>query len=332
MRPYTKYDSGPDTDRLKAAVSIVTVIGETVHLRRVGRQFIANCPFHLEKTPSFRVYPEQPGRAGHFHCYGCGAHGDVFDWLRLARGLSFRGALEYLGGNPNASSGTTRTGYFQCHEPMHSDDCGVDHRDDGETNRRREDASRIWREAVDPHGTPAEVYLAHRGVRLPDAPVLRFHGRCPRKSDALPAMVALMTDALGGAPTGVHRTYLLPDGSGKAKVQPAKMMLGTAGVIRLVDDEEIGIGLGLAEGIESGLACIQVIGWGPVWAAASAGAIRKFPVIAATTLNIFCDHDAAGLSAARDCAARWVAAGAEVLIHMPPTSEDWNDAVKRIAV
>ena len=60
-------------------------------------------------------------------------------------------------------------------------------------------------------------------------------------------MVALMADALTGQPCGVHRTFLQPDGAGKALVDKAKMMLGNAGIIRLVDKEEIARGLGLAE-------------------------------------------------------------------------------------
>jgi hypothetical protein len=144
-------------------------------------------------------------------------------------------------------------------------------------------------------------------------------------------MVALMTDAETGEPVGVHRTFLRPDGSGKAPVAKPKMMLGNAGIVRLVDDSEIGIGLGLAEGIETALSVTQTIGWGPVWAAGSAGSIRTFPFLRATTLNLFSDGDAVGLAAARDCATRWIAAGSEALIHLPPDGQDWNDAARRLA-
>ena len=61
-----------------------------------------------------------------------------------------------------------------------------------------------------------------------------------------------------------------------------------------------------------------------MWAATHRGAIRAFPVLPATTLNVFADHEAAGLTAARECAARWARTGSEVLIHVPPEGEDWQ--------
>jgi hypothetical protein len=136
-------------------------------------------------------------------------------------------------------------------------------------------------------------------------------------------MVALMTDAITGAPVGVHRTFLRPDGSGKADGQ-AKMMLGAAGVVRLAEPE--GEGLGLAEGIETALSAMQLIGWGPVWAACSSGGIETFPVLQRRALTIFADGDAAGQKAARSCLRRWSESGSEALIHVAPHGMDWNDA------
>jgi CHC2-type zinc finger protein/Toprim domain-containing protein len=299
------------TRQLKATTSIALVIGETLSLKRDGRFYVALCPFHGEKTPSFHVYPD------HFHCFGCGAHGDVIDWLIRARRMTFAEAVLHLAG------GTHRRHRAVSSLPLPMDAA--------ENTGHVELARRIWCDAVDPRGTATETYLHRRGVRLPDAPVIRFHPRCPRKDGPLPAMVALMTDPVTGEPRGVHRTFLLSDGSGKARVAKPKMMLGRSGVVRLVDLDEISIGLGLTEGIETALTVMQRIGWGPVWAATSAGAIASFPALRVTTLNIFADHDPAGLTAARDCAARWNGAGAEVLIHTPPPGEDWADAARRLA-
>ena len=153
-------------------------------------------------------------------------------------------------------------------------------------------------------------------------------------------MVALMTDALTGQPVGVHRTFLLPDGSGKApttargkvKLRP-KMVLGHWGVICLTPDDQIGRGLAIAEGIENALTASQLIGWGPVWAAGCRGGIANFPVLTwLDSITVFADanDDGVGLKAARECAARWMDARREARIYIPPTGKDWNDAALRL--
>ncbi len=198
----------------------------------------------------------------------------------------------------------------------------------------------IWSTGRPAAESPVERYLASRGLELPAGAPLRFHAACPRGAEALPAMLALMVDPETGKPCGVHRTYLQPDGSGKADVSPAKMMLGDAGVMRLVPDEEVATGLGIAEGIETSLAIMQHTGWAPVWATGSAGGIARFPVLAGIeALTIWADHDLVnpktgkrpGLDAADKCAARWYAAGRTVTIQSPPEGTDWLDALGRAA-
>lgn len=80
-------------DELKAGVTLSAIIGESLPLKRAGREFEALCPFHSEKTPSFKVNDKD----GFYHCFGCGAHGDVFDWLRNRQGMSSLEAAEHLG-------------------------------------------------------------------------------------------------------------------------------------------------------------------------------------------------------------------------------------------
>jgi len=70
--------------------------GEGITIRRRGRDFWAPCPFHGEKTPSFKVSPERQS----FYCFSCGGHGDVVDFIQRLRGLSYRQALGYLGMKP----------------------------------------------------------------------------------------------------------------------------------------------------------------------------------------------------------------------------------------
>ncbi|WP_052213571.1 toprim domain-containing protein [Belnapia sp. F-4-1] len=196
-------------------------------------------------------------------------------------------------------------------------------------------AQRLWCEAVaaDAPGSLAPAYLAARGVALEAGAPLRFHPHCPRGAERWPAMLALMTDPATGEACGVHRTFLARDGSGKAPgALPAKMMAGRAGVVRLVPDEEVTGGLGLAEGIETALSVMQGFSWRPVWAATSAGMIRTLPVLPGIdALTIFADADGAGITAAAGCAARWMEAGAEARIVAAPAGQDFNDALRERA-
>lgn len=195
-------------------------------------------------------------------------------------------------------------------------------------------ARTIWREAQPARGTLVETYLISRRVWLPaDAPI-RFHPeawRNPKFGPRGPAMIALMTNPATGEPCGAHVTYLRPDGSGKAEGERQKIMLGAAGCIRLVPDEEVTIGLGIAEGIETSLSVMLRYGWSPVWAATSAGAIARFPVLPGIeALTIFADRDAAGAVAAERCAARWTEAGREVQI-VDSLIDDFNTMIREPA-
>lgn len=70
---------------VKERVDAVDVFGRRVTLRRSGAAFVAQCPFHEDRSPSFRVYPQQ----ARFHCFGCGASGDVFEFLQRLDGKPF---------------------------------------------------------------------------------------------------------------------------------------------------------------------------------------------------------------------------------------------------
>ena len=81
-------------DELRARVSLSGVIGRTTRLTKAGREFKACCPFHSEKSPSFTVNDDK----GFYHCFGCGAHGDVIRWMTDQRGLGFMDAVRELAG------------------------------------------------------------------------------------------------------------------------------------------------------------------------------------------------------------------------------------------
>ena len=79
-------------EEIRARTDIVGLINARVPLRRVGSSFKACCPFHKEKTPSFHVNPARQS----YHCFGCGAHGDVFKFLMTQDGLGFMDAVRLL--------------------------------------------------------------------------------------------------------------------------------------------------------------------------------------------------------------------------------------------
>ena len=96
-------------ERIREQVDIVAVIGGHVGLKRSGKQYKGLCPFHDEKSPSFYVDPVRHT----FKCFGCGAWGDVFDFIQKSEGVSFMSAVRTLGARvgvamPDQSEGDAR--------------------------------------------------------------------------------------------------------------------------------------------------------------------------------------------------------------------------------
>jgi DNA primase len=79
-------------DELRSRITLSGVIGRTTKIQKAGREWKACCPFHNEKTPSFTINDEK----GFYHCFGCGAHGDVIRWMTDQRGLTFMDAVKEL--------------------------------------------------------------------------------------------------------------------------------------------------------------------------------------------------------------------------------------------
>jgi DNA primase len=75
-------------ESIRRRLSLVSIIGESVRLAHKGRSYVGICPFHVEKSPSFTVQEENENH-GHYHCFGCGAHGDLFSFVQKKEGLSF---------------------------------------------------------------------------------------------------------------------------------------------------------------------------------------------------------------------------------------------------
>lgn len=84
-------------ERIRDAVDIVQVVGERVQLKKAGKNHLARCPFHNEKTPSFNVNSERQI----YHCFGCGVGGDIFAFVMAYDKVSFPEALRTLAERAN---------------------------------------------------------------------------------------------------------------------------------------------------------------------------------------------------------------------------------------
>jgi hypothetical protein len=197
-----------------------------------------------------------------------------------------------------------------------------------DADKRAARARKLWMETHPIGGTLAETYLRSRGITclLPDT--LRFHPACWHvTAQRFPAMVSLVE---GGAGFAVHRTYLRPDGSGKADVEPAKAMLGAVkgGAVRLTDKQGP---LVVAEGIETALSLASGLLDGPVtiYAALSTSGMPGLQLPNEPgRLIIASDGDQAGHKAANTLAERATAAGWCVELCPAPDGQDWNDVLR----
>ncbi len=82
-------------DEIKNRLKISEIISKKITLNKKGENnFLALCPFHNEKTPSFSVQDDK----GFYHCFGCGKHGDIFNFVMEIDNLDFKEALKYLSG------------------------------------------------------------------------------------------------------------------------------------------------------------------------------------------------------------------------------------------
>lgn len=161
-------------DEIRDRVTLSSVVGRRVRLVRKGREHSGLCPFHNEKSPSFTVSDDK----GFFHCFGCGAHGDVIGFVMKSEGLAFREAVERL-----------------------TAEAGLEMPVERPEEREREQRSQSLGEVVElatrfyeqqlraPAGRAALEYLRGRG--LDNKTIARFRlGYAPAASGALKAVLA----------------------------------------------------------------------------------------------------------------------------------------------
>jgi putative DNA primase/helicase len=273
--------------------------------RKVGDSWIAPCPAHDDNTPSLSIRDANNGIVL-VRCHaGCGQM-DVIAALRSRA----------LWPEKGASRSRSPARVIGANDPRHSED-----------TKSSKAALSIWQSATLADGSLLETYFAFRGLHLSLPSTIRFHSGLKHPSGGLwPAMIALVTSGKENTPAAIHRTFLARDGTGKAPVNPPKMMLGPCrgGAVRLAEVRDT---LLLGEGIETCLSAAQATGHA-AWAALSTSGLRALDLpYAVRDVIILADGDVPGEAAARRCALRLKREGRRVRIACAPKGMDFNDVL-----
>jgi DNA primase len=285
-------------------VPISSFAGNVVKLVKSGREWKACCPFHSDRTPSFTIYADD----SRFMCFGCGAEGDVLDFVKRLQSIELMEALQML---------ENGTGYGGSRLAPASEGSPCD---------RAQEASALWSNARPVSGTIAEAYLHSRGITVDLPQSLRFAKLPLGARPAMPTLVAAVS-TLDGDVRGVQRTFLCSEPVSKARLPggKAKFSLGRVlgGAIRLGPATR---SLIITEGIEDGLTLHQQLGRS-VWVAAGAGMLPSMQLPECVrAVVIGADNDAAGQAAAAKAAQAIGESGRQVRIMRPePGYKDFND-------
>lgn len=299
-----------DLDAIRRDNPLPDVAGNIIALKPAGREWVACCPFHADRSPSFTIFD----RGQRFHCFGCGASGDVLDFVQRAYGVTLPEAARMLGAGNVPKLELPAAREFSATE-------------------RPQDYSKvarsIWSRAVPAAGTLAEAYLQFRGIRAPYPPDVRFLALPCDDFGPLPCLVLAVRN-VGGEVTGIQRIWLASDGMGKADVPKPKRSLGhvKGGAIRFGDLDRHGV-VTVCEGPEDGLSLLDLFG-GPVWVAAGAVFMphMQFPP-EVRSIVIGADNDPAGREAAQSAAQAFAAQGLPVRIIRPVEgAKDFNDELR----
>ncbi|WP_342627156.1 toprim domain-containing protein [Nguyenibacter vanlangensis] len=296
--------------------------------RRYGKYWLVG---DVRNMPGRSMYvrlhgpSEGRGAAGRWTDAQSGEYGDLLDVIRESCGLlDFRDVAE-------------EARAFLClPHPEPRPVSHTDHPADGRGSAGyTEAARRLWSMTYPLAGTLAATYLRHRDLKqLTGVTALRFHPRCYYHPDddgpteTWPALIAAVTD-LDGTLTGVHRTWLAPDGRGKAPVEVPRRALGDllGHAVRFGVAADV---LAAGEGIETVLSLRQVLPDLPLAACLSAGhlAAMVFPPLL-RRLYVVRDDDPAGDHALEALAGRARDAGID-LIALSPRLADFNDDLRHL--
>jgi putative DNA primase/helicase len=280
------------------------IIAKALGGRKAGGAWMACCPAHEDREPSLSITDAKGGKVL-VRCHaGC-------DQRQVIAALRSRGVWETEGRHDGRSP---RKSVRRLPAALGPD-----------ILKRTEAALAFWQASQPAEGTLADTYLRSRGLHVSTPSAIRFHAGLKHPSGGVwPAMVAFVTRGIDGAPIAIHRTFLALDGSGKAPVDPTKMMLGPCrgGVVRLANPGDV---LMVGEGIETCLAAMQATGHA-AWAALSTSGLRALDLPRdARDVIVLADGDEPGEAAAQACARRWNREGRRVRIARPPQGMDFND-------
>lgn len=293
--------------------------------RREGRYWLVG---DVENTPGRSLFvrltgaESGKGAAGKWTDAATGEHGDLLDLIAAARKLD----------TLSSTLDEART-FLRLPRPEPQ----LRSKPDPAPQGSPEAARRLWAISQPIQGTVAEAYLRTRGITdLRNCGSLRFHPRCwyrgdpddpvDRVRDAWPALIASVRDGSGKL-TGVHRTWLAPDGSGKAPVSTSRRAMGHLlghGVRFGVADDVMAAG----EGIETMLSMRQVAPTLPMVAALSANHLAALEMPSTLRrLYLVRDDDPAGHGAVDALSDRARAAGIEALT-VDASLGDLNDDLR----
>lgn len=261
-----------------------------------------------------------PGAAGKFTDGATGEHGDLLDIIRERTGIT---RFPDLLAEARAHLGRPA--------PVLPD--GPSPRKSKAPGGTPEAAARLFAASVPVPDTLAETYLRSRGITLGGkTSALRFHPKCwhrdegQTKSIPRPALIAAVTDG-AGALQGVHRTWLAPDGRGKAAVETQRRAMGhlLGNAVRLTPCDDF---LVVGEGIETMLSVREAAPGLPVWAALSSGHLGAVLLPEGLRrLYIAIDRDPAGQYAAERLTARATEVGIAAHV-LEPRLGDFNDDLR----
>jgi hypothetical protein len=286
------------TSQVAVMMTVDEVLARLLSYKRMGGRWRAPCPAHGGEHLNLSVWEGEDGYA-RFKCF---SHNCTTAQIVAALdGLSTRAVdRERRGSKPRIGE-----------------------------QERTELARTIWRQTRSAPGTIVDDYLFGRGLAGNIPATIRFHPALKHPSGVYyPAMVAAVEN-LEGVIVAIHRTFLKPDGTGKADVEPNKMALGSyskCAVHLTVCAPELVI----CEGVETGLSLLQATGR-HVWVAlgtANLGQVQLPPFV--SEVIIAADHDDPGMNAAMEAIATYGAHGCQVRVVSPRTEYmDWNDVLRR---